>query len=182
MSRILIAYSGHYGSTRCYAQWIADALGVQARNIRQVSRKEIRAAQIVVLGGALYAGGIGGAKKLLDSVQSGQRVCVFTCGVSDPEDERNRCHIRSEFEKRFGARAREIALFHVRGALDYGRLNPVHRTMMAIMRRMLLNRPEEKRTPEDEQLLATYGSRIDFVSRAQIAPVEKWVLEAARSI
>lgn len=121
-------------------------------------------------------------KKLLDSVQSGQRVCVFTCGVSDPEDERNRRHIRSEFEKRFGARAREIALFHVRGALDYGRLNPVHRTMMAIMRRMLLNRPEEKRTPEDEQLLATYGSRIDFVSRAQIAPVEKWVLEAARSI
>lgn len=43
-------------------------LGVQARNIRQVSRKEIRAAQIVVLGGALYAGGIGCAKKLLDSV------------------------------------------------------------------------------------------------------------------
>lgn len=182
MNSILIVYSSHYGSTQRYAQWIAEDLGVQARDIRQVSREEIRSAKIVALGGGLYAGGVSGAKKLLSNVGEGQRVCVFTCGVADPKSEQNRAHIRAEFEKRLGERARGVELFHVRGGLDYGKMSPVHRAMMAMMRRILLSKPKEQRTSEDEQILATYGSRVDFVSRDQTAPIVEWIRQAARSI
>lgn len=47
---------------------------------------------------------------------------------------------------------------------------------------MLLSKPKEQRTSEDEQILATYGSRVDFVSRDQTAPIVEWIRQAARSI
>lgn len=174
MDSTLVLYSSHYGSTRRYAEWIAQELKVQAQDIRKVSSRQIRDAQNVVFGGGLYAGGIIGVKKLMGNIQPSQRVCVFTCGIANPEVAENRAHIRASFEKRFGKQAGKVQLFHVRGEMDYSRMSFKHRAMMTMMRRVLQNKPADQRTEEDEQVLATYGGKIGFVSKEQIKPIVKW--------
>ena len=61
-----------------------------------------------------------------------------------------------------------IHLFHLRGGIDYTRLSLVHKSMMAMLRKMLLKKEKQKLREEDRQLLETYGKCIDFTDRESI--------------
>ena len=176
MNSILIVYSSHYGSTQRYAQWIAEDLGVQARDIRQVSREEIRSAKIVALGGGLYAGGVSGLKWFAKQLSSlaGKRIALFTCGVADPSEPQNAAHIREGMAKILTPEQRKLPIFHLRGGLDYSRMGMVHKAMMGMLKKMLESKKEQELTGEDRQILATYGQTIDFTDRASIRPLIEW--------
>lgn len=66
-------------------------------------------------------------------------------------------------------------MFHVRGALNYPRLGPIHLTMMAVLRRSLLKKDPASLTEEDRQLLATYGKVVDFKDKESIRPIVDYV-------
>ena len=59
--------------------------------------------------------------------------------------------------------------------MDYARLSLVHRAMMAMLRRMLLKKPEAERTGQDKDLLATYGQSVDFVEPETARPLVELV-------
>ena len=65
----------------------------------------------------------------------------------------------------------QIQLFHLRGGIDYKRLSFVHKSMMAMLRKMLLNKDEASLSDEDIQVLDTYGKHLDFSSRDSIQPL-----------
>ena len=68
----------------------------------------------------------------------------------------------------------KIALFHLRGGIDYGKLGFVHRSMMAMLKRSLGSKSEQDLTDEDRQILATYGKIVDFTDRASVRPIIEW--------
>ena len=60
-------------------------------------------------------------------------------------------------------------MFCLRGGMDYAKLGLKHRTMMAAL--MLFLRRKKDKTEEDEQLLQTYGQKIDFFDESSVQPI-----------
>lgn len=175
MEKTVVLYSSVYGSTKQYAQWLAEDLDCGCLEAKAISPENLQEYDTLLFGGGLYAGGLTVApavKRCLPPLR-GRRIAVFTVGIADPDSPENRLHIRTELQKTFTAE--ELAafrLFHLRGALDYSRMGLKHRAMMAMLKTVLQRRKPAERSTEDQQLLDTYGGSVSFLNRDSLGPLE----------
>lgn len=171
MNGPVVVYSSKYGSTQRYAEWIAEALGCPLRKAADTRIEDLLAHDPIVYGGGLYASGINGVSLITKNYErlQGKTLIVFTVGLADPA-------IEEQFEpilsKNFSPAMREhIRIFHLRGGIDYRRLGMLHKSMMAMLKKMVDKKPEADRTDEDREMLATYGAVVDFTDPASIGPL-----------
>ena len=175
MRKSVVIYSSVYGSTKQYAQWLAEALDCGCLEAKDISPASLLEYDTLLFGGGLYAGGLTVAplvKRCLPLMEN-RRMAVFTVGIADPDSRENRDHIRTELQKTFTAE--ELAafrLFHLRGALDYSRMGLKHRAMMAMLKMVLQKKKPAERSEEDQQLLDTYGGSVSFLNRDSLRPLE----------
>lgn len=172
--KTLVLYKSFYGHTKQYAEWISEAMHADLAPVGKIEAARLADYDVVVYGGGLYASGISGISALLRRFDRlrGKRVIVFTCGLADPANEVNLKTIRQNIEKSIPEEQRRaIRFFHLRGGIDYPRLGPVHRAMMAMLRSMLLKKDQDDLREEDREMLATFGGTVDFMDRASIKPI-----------
>ena len=174
MGKAVVVYQSKYGSTKQYAQWIADALKCDLRERGEATPQDLADYDVVIYGGGLYAGGVGGVDLLIKGADClrDKGLILFTCGLADPQNPQNVAHIRASLQKvlpppLYGA----LHLFHVRGGIDYGKLSTLHRAMMGMLRHALLKKDEGELTDEDRALLSTYGGKADFTDEARLVPL-----------
>ena len=168
--KILVAYTSKYGSTRRYAEWIASALDADLFAAHMLEPKVLSRYDIVVYGGGLYAGGIGGVKLITQNPC--KNLIVFTVGLADPDLTDYSAIINKNFTPDLMARTK---FFHLRGGIDYKRLGPVHKVMMAMMKEMTQRKPESERNAEDSEFLDTYNSKVSFEDKKTIDTVINYV-------
>ena len=174
MNRSVVIYGSHYGFTERYARWIARELSCPAFPVKSFQVRDLEDYDTIVYGGSLYAGGVVGIRFLLSNweVLSRKKVILFTCGLADPADPDNVSHIRASLSKSLSPEMmRAIHLYHLRGGIDYGRLNFSHQSMMAMLRKVLQKKDPQSLSSEDLQLLETYGKRVDFTDPDSIGPL-----------
>ena len=83
MSTIVI-YKSKYGSTKQYADWIAEELGTNAVDAKNVKISELEKYDTIIYGGGLYAEVIAGISlitKNLDKLTD-KKIVVFTTGLT----------------------------------------------------------------------------------------------------
>ena len=68
-----------------------------------------------------------------------------------------------------------ICFFHLRGGMDYRNMRPVHKAMMAMLKKMLLKKPESERSMEEKGLLAAYDRPVDLADRGRACPAYRLV-------
>ncbi|MFD6813625.1 hypothetical protein [Enteractinococcus coprophilus] len=64
-----------------------------------------------------------------------------------------------------------LKLFHLRGAIDYSKLNLMHRVMMAMRVRPLKKKDPTLLTAEERHMLDTDGKAVNFMERSAIDPI-----------
>ena len=167
----VVVYSSKYGSTQRYAEWIAAALGCPLRKAADTRIEDLLAHDPIIYGGGLYASGINGVSLITKNYEQlrDKKLLVFTVGLADPA-------IGEQFEpilaKNFSPAMREhIRIFHLRGGIDYRRLGVLHKSMMAMLKKMVDRKPEAERTDEDREMLETYGAVVDFTDPTSIGPL-----------
>ena len=176
--RILVTYASKYGTTKRYAQWIAEDLACDLRDSREVNAELLKSYDILIHGGGLYAGGLSGIQTIVKNYDaiSNKRIILFSCGLADPEDPENVAHIESGLEKVLTPEMREkIRQFHLRGGIDYSRLGLTHKAMMAMLRTVMLKKGYDNLRSEDQMMLDTYGGTVDFTNRESLAPLLNYV-------
>ena len=176
--RGLVVYGSVYGTTRQYAEAIAQRFGFPCLPAGRAGRESLAACELLIFGGGLYAGGIAGLKKVLGALKGGEgkALILFTVGIADPAVPENAAHIRRSLERQVPAGILERArVFHLRGGIDYGALGPVHRAMMAMLCRQLRKKDPAQRSSEDQAVLDTYGKAISFFSLDSLSPLEEAV-------
>ena len=176
--RILVTYASKYGTTKRYAQWIAEDLACDLRDSREVNAELLKSYDILIHGGGLYAGGLSGIQTIVKNYDaiSNKRIILFSCGLADPEDPENVAHIEAGLEKVLTPEMREkIRQFHLRGGIDYSRLGLTHKAMMAMLRRVMLKKGYDNLRSEDQVMLDTYGGTVDFTNRESLAPLLSYV-------
>ena len=171
MERIIVAYGSKYGTSQRYAQWLAQDLDCLAVSAKEVSETQLKPCDIVVWGGGIYASSILGAKgvKQYEALLLQKRLLLFTVGLADPK-------IKEPFlpilEKNFSESILQHAsIYHFRGGIDYQRLGKIHRAMMAMLLKMVKNKPQEQLSQDDRMMIKTYGGRVDFCNHESILPM-----------
>ena len=163
MSNIII-YGSHYGTTKQYAKELSRRTNIEAISFENV--KEINNYDKIIYLGGLYAGGVLGMTKTLKKLNkiSNKTIILVTIGLSDPTDEKNinniRNNIKSQIQKEIFEKAK---IFHLRGGIDYSKLNFAHKTMMNLLYNMVKKLPEEKKSAEDRAMIETYNKKVEFV-------------------
>ncbi|HIS19032.1 MAG TPA: hypothetical protein IAC02_10550 [Candidatus Coprovivens excrementavium] len=163
MSNIII-YGSHYGTTKQYAEELSKRTNIEAISFENV--KEINDYNNIIYLGGLYAGGVLGLSKTIKKMNtiSNKKIIIVTVGLSDPIDEVNKKNIRDNIKRQIPKEFFEkTKIFHLRGGIDYSRLNFVHKTMMKLLYNSVKNLPEEKQTAEDKAMIETYNKKVNFV-------------------
>ena len=97
----IIVYGSRYGSTKRYAERLAQMTGLQTVFFKDV--KTVADYDRIVYLGALCAGGVMGLKKTVSSLSPNQELIVATVGLADPTDAENVNHIRDGLKKQVPA-------------------------------------------------------------------------------
>ena len=84
--------------------------------------------------------------------------------LADVKNQENTDNIKASVAKQIEKDILENSLiFHLRGGIDYSKLNFKHKTMMKMLYHALKNKPVENLTQEDKALIETYNKKVDFV-------------------
>lgn len=168
----VILYGSCYGASQRYAKELSRRTGFPVASYQDYLRAPLVKVENVVYFGGLYAGGITGLKRTLRAIPPAAHLTLVTVGLADPARAENAAHIRGLAQRLLGAeRFGRTDLFHLRGGIDYSRLSPVHRAMMAMLRRSLLLKDPAALSDEDRGLLETYGTAVDFTDLDALEPV-----------
>ena len=162
MSNIII-YGSHYGTTKQYAEELSRRTNIEAISFENV--KEINDYDKIIYLGGLYAGGVLGMAKALKKLNNitNKTIILATVGLADPTDEVNKNNIRNNIKRQLNREIFEKAkIFHLRGGIDYTKLNLAHKTMMKLLYNTVKNLPEEKKTAEDKAMIDTYNKKVNF--------------------
>lgn len=170
MKKQLIIYGSRYGSTRRYAERLAEMTGLEAVEYKAV--KDLGDYDRIVYLGSLYAGGVTGLKQAVGKMSPQQELIVATVGLADSTDAANVAHIRQSIKDQIPAHFYdESRLFHLRGAIDYTKLNLKYRLMMSLLAKKVAKLSEEQQNAETRAMLDTYGKQVDFVDFSSLQPI-----------
>jgi len=170
MTKIAVIYKSRYGTTKQYAQWIAEDLGASLFEASQMKPVQLMDYDVVVYGGALYVGRILGSK--LVTQNPCKALVLFTVGLATPEI----TDFTEIISKNLSALPpEEIKIFHLQGGIDYGRLSLLHKLLMACKKKFVEKTPVDERTSDDYELLDTYGAKLDFTDKEKIKPLVDYV-------
>ena len=161
----IIVYGSNYGTTKQYANELSRRTNMKAISFKKVNQQINDYDNIIYLG-ALYAGGVLGMSKTLKKLNniSNKKIIIATIGLSDPTDEVNKKNIRNNIENQMQKEIFEKAkIFHLRGGIDYSKLNFAHKTMMKLLYNAVKNLPKEKLTAEDRAMIETYNKKVNFI-------------------
>lgn len=184
MNKTVVIYESKYGSTKRYAQWIAEKLRCPLFEKKDFNPQNFEKYEVIIYGSGLYAGGVSGIKLIPKNwhLLSAKKIILFTCGLANPEDLHNVSHIKDSLGKILSPEILEhIQIFHLRGGIDYSRLSFLHRSMMAMLRKMLLKKGPDSLREEDKQLLETYGKCVDFTDYQTILPLIQYATSISAS-
>ena len=157
----IIIYGSHYGTTKQYAEELSKRTNIKAISFKKFNQQINDYDNIIYLG-ALYAGGVLGMSKTLKKLNniSNKKILIATVGLSDPTDEVNKNNIRNNIKNQIPKEVLEKAkIFHLRGGIDYSKLNFAHKTMMKLLYNAVKNLPNEKQTAEDRAMIETYNKK-----------------------
>ena len=161
----IIIYGSHYGTTKQYAEELSKRTNIKVNSFKKFNQQINDYDNIIYLG-ALYAGGVLGMSKTLKKLNdiSNKKILIATVGLSDTTDEVNKKNIRNNIKNQIPKEVLEKAkIFHLRGGIDYSKLNFAHKTMMKLLYNAVKNLPSEKQTAEDRAMIESYNKKVNFI-------------------
>ena len=165
-----VIYKSYYGTTKQYAEWIAEALNASLFEASDIKPAQLMDYDVVVYGGGLYAGGVIGSE--LVAQNPSKSLVVFTVGAANANDTDFSNILAKNFGKDYSDK---LKVFHLRGGIDYGKLSLAHKTMMWMVKKDAEKKPEAERSADDRLLLETYGDKVDFMDKESIAPLLEFI-------
>jgi len=176
MSKVVI-YKTKYGSTKTYAEWIAEELGCSAIDAKKVKIDDLLQYDTIVYGGGLYAEIINGVTLITKNIEKlrDKKIIIYTTGIT-PSDVRE-YYDGEVIEKNFKNGVPEnIKIFNFLGKMIQKELTPVHYAAIVSLKKIM----SAKKNPSDmvKLLLELCDADGDFSDRESI----KELVEYAKGI
>ena len=172
----IVIYKSKYGSTRAYAEWIAEALGCEAKEAKAIKTDDLLGYDTIIYGGGLYAEVINGVHLITKNIQklSGKKIAVFSTGITPLSCQEY--YDTLVVEKNFSPETREkIRFFPFMGKMVLEELSVVHRTALKTLKKIMSG----KENPSDMEklLIELCDADGDFSDKEAIAPLIEYIKE-----
>ena len=169
MKKVII-YGSHYGTTKRYAEKLAEMTGISVISSEAV--KDLSVYGEVIHFGGLYAGGVNGLKNTVKLLPNNAKLIIVTVGLADVTKQENTEHIKKAISQQISKDIFDKAqILHLRGGIDYSRLSFVHKMMMSFLYKKIKNTPEKQQTQEERELIQTYNQKVDFVDFSSLQKI-----------
>lgn len=143
MRKIAVVYKSCHGSTKQYAEWIAEETGADLFNVDDCTGADMSDYDTIVFGGCIHAGGLQGIEFIRKNYKTFciKDVFAFAVGLNvDRIEARQECR-----EINFTKELEEIPCYFFRGAYDPNTLKRGEKIIMGIMKRLMDNSNPELR-------------------------------------
>ena len=167
MSKTIVVYKTKYGSTKSYAQWIAEDLGCNFVDAKDIKIDELLQYDTIIYGGGLYAEIINGVSLITKNIEKlkDKKIIVYTTGIT-PLDVR--AYYDGEvLEKNFKNGVPEnVKIFNFLGKMKMEELTLVHRAALKSLKKIM----SAKENPSDmiKLLIELCDADGDFSDKSQI--------------
>ncbi len=163
----IVIYKTKYGSTKAYAEWIAEDLGCKAVEAKTVKPADLSQYDTIIYGGGLYAEVINGASlitKNLDKLKD-KKLIIYTTGIT-PLDCRD-YYDKYVLEKNFKPGMLDyIRVYNFMGKMVLDELSMVHRAALKTLKKIMSGKKDP--TPMEKMLIDLCDADGDFSDRTQI--------------
>lgn len=172
--KAIVIYKSRYGSTKAYAEWIAEALGCRAVEAKGVKIEDLSDYDAIIYGGGLYAEIINGVSlitKNLDKLK-GKKLAVYTTGIT-PLDCRE--YYEGEvYEKNFKPEMlSEIKVFNFLGRMVVSELSFPHKAAIKALKKIMSGK--ENPTEMEKLLIELCDADGDFTDKSAIGDLVDYI-------
>jgi len=167
MSAIVI-YRSKYGSTKQYAEWIAEELGCEAHDAKGMKVDALLPYDTVICGGGLYAEVIAGVSLITKNIEKleGKKLIVFSTGLTPPEY--REYYDKLVLEKNFKPEMlSKIKVFNFPGKMIIEELSLPHRAALKTLKKIMTAKTNP--TDMEKLLIKLCDTSEDMTDRAAIA-------------
>ena len=162
-----ILYSTYYGSTKQYAEALAEQLNTTAQ---QLPNQPALTGPTVILAPA--HGPLHDGVKLIKQLDPNQveqtPIALVTVGMTIDEEVEK----ADATGKLLGGLAPHVKRFYLPGRLNYSELNAQHKGVMRTLITALKIKP--RKSDNERNMIDTYGKDVDRVDLARLEPIVDW--------
>lgn len=165
--KTIVVYKSKYGSTKAYANWIAEELGCEAVDVKNISAKDLTQYDAIVYGGGLCAEIIGGLFLITKNIDllKDKKIAVYSCGIT-PLDCRD-YYDKIVIEKNFKNGVPEnVKVFNFMGKMILDELTVVHRSALKTLKKIMSSK--ENPTEMEKLLVDLCDADGDFTDKESI--------------
>lgn len=172
----IVVYKSKYGSTKAYAEWIAEELGCKAVDAKGMKIDELVKYDTIIYGGGLYAEIIAGVNLITKNIDklAGKKIAVYSTGIT-PLDCRD-YYDKMVIEKNFKPEMLEhIKVFNFMGKMILDELSFPHKTAIKALKKLMGGK--ENPTEMEKLLVDLCDADGDFTDREAIKDLVAYVKE-----
>ncbi len=170
----IVVYRSKYGSTKQYAEWIAEELGCEARDAKGMKISELLSYDTIIHGGGLYAEVIAGATLITKNFDmlSDKNLIIYTTGLTPIEcrDYYDKLVIEKNFKN---GEHEKIKIFNFLGKMIIEELSLPHRAALKTLKKIMSGK--ENPTEMEKLLIHLCDVSEDMTSREAIAELCDYV-------
>lgn len=173
MEKTAVIFKSKCGHTKKYAEWISADLNGDLIEVSKAKIEKIFEYDTIVFGGGIYASGISGVSLITKNFEKlkDKQIIIFTVGLTKTDD---LSVFKPIIDKNFTPEMQsKLKIFHLRGGIDYKKLNFVFKIMMSLLKKSVEKKPVK--TEDDKQMLETFGGNVDFSDKTTIEPLVSYV-------
>ena len=150
--KTLVIYQSSTGFTQKYANWIAEELSSEAKELKKVTLNDLQNADRIIFGGWIMGGMIMGLDKIRK--MNPKNLVVFAVGASaDREENRKNLITQNNLS--------DIPLYYFEGGLAFERMKFLPRTVLKMMGKSIAKK--ENKTPQDIEMEKIFLSLWTFM-------------------
>jgi len=164
----IVIYKSKYGSTKAYAEWIAEELSCPVVDAKKVKATDLDAYDTIIYGGGLYAEMIAGISLITKNFEclKDKKIIVFSTGLTPPD-----CHEYYDtlvLEKNFKPHMLPaIKTYHFLGKMILSELSLPHRAAIKALKK--ITAAKENPNEMEKMLIELCDADGDFTDRTAIS-------------
>lgn len=172
----IVLYRSKYGSTKDYANWIAEALGCEAKDAKGFDANELSNYDAIVYGGGLYAEVISGVSLITKNAEKlkSKKIAVYSTGITplDCRDYYDKLVVEKNFKNGVPS---NIRVFNFLGKMVIDELSFVHKTAIKSLKKIMSSK--ENPTEMEKLLIKLCDADGDFTNKDEIHELVAYIKE-----
>ena len=171
---VIVVYKSKYGSTKVYADWIAEEIGCDAVDAKDIKIEDLEKFDTIIYGGGLYAETINGITLITKNIEKlkGKRIIVYSTGLTPLEcrDYYDKMVIEKNFK---GDTKDRVKMFNFLGKMVLSELTLAHRTAIKTLKKIM--KGKENPTEMEKLFIELCEADGDFSDRRMIDELVEYV-------